>query len=47
MLINSKLSTAILGRVWELSDLNADGKLDTVEFAVVRERLSVFLADMD
>ena len=37
VLINSKLKTQLLGQVWELSDLNKDGKLDSEEFAIVRQ----------
>ena len=35
MLLNSKLPTDILGRVWDLSDIDSDGYLDREEFAVV------------
>ncbi|XP_075063467.1 epidermal growth factor receptor substrate 15-like 1 isoform X2 [Mixophyes fleayi] len=34
VLINSKLPLDILGRVWELSDIDKDGHLDRDEFAV-------------
>ncbi|XP_031234024.1 epidermal growth factor receptor substrate 15 isoform X3 [Mastomys coucha] len=34
VLLNSKLPVEILGRVWELSDIDHDGKLDRDEFAV-------------
>uniref|UniRef100_A0A8C6DIR2 Epidermal growth factor receptor pathway substrate 15 n=1 Tax=Moschus moschiferus TaxID=68415 RepID=A0A8C6DIR2_MOSMO len=34
VLLNSKLPVDILGRVWELSDLDHDGMLDRDEFAV-------------
>uniref|UniRef100_A0A4W6G243 Epidermal growth factor receptor pathway substrate 15 n=1 Tax=Lates calcarifer TaxID=8187 RepID=A0A4W6G243_LATCA len=34
VLLNSKLPVDILGRVWELSDLNRDGMLDKDEFSV-------------
>uniref|UniRef100_F7E467 Epidermal growth factor receptor pathway substrate 15 n=1 Tax=Xenopus tropicalis TaxID=8364 RepID=F7E467_XENTR len=34
VLLNSKLSVEILGRVWELSDIDHDGLLDRDEFAV-------------
>ncbi|XP_075472445.1 epidermal growth factor receptor substrate 15 isoform X2 [Ascaphus truei] len=34
VLLNSKLSVDILGRVWELSDIDHDGLLDRDEFAV-------------
>ncbi|KAG8436914.1 hypothetical protein GDO86_007848 [Hymenochirus boettgeri] len=34
VLLNSKLSVDILGRVWELSDIDRDGLLDRDEFAV-------------
>ncbi|KAF7667084.1 hypothetical protein LDENG_00078860 [Lucifuga dentata] len=34
VLLNSKLPVDILGRVWELSDLDKDGMLDKDEFAV-------------
>uniref|UniRef100_A0A8C7QPN3 Epidermal growth factor receptor pathway substrate 15 n=1 Tax=Oncorhynchus mykiss TaxID=8022 RepID=A0A8C7QPN3_ONCMY len=35
VLLNSKLPVDVLGRVWELSDLDRDGMLDRDEFAVV------------
>ncbi|XP_032551683.1 epidermal growth factor receptor substrate 15 isoform X1 [Chiroxiphia lanceolata] len=34
VLLNSKLPVDILGRVWELSDIDRDGMLDREEFAV-------------
>ncbi|XP_053325816.1 epidermal growth factor receptor substrate 15 [Spea bombifrons] len=34
VLLNSKLSVDVLGRVWELSDIDRDGLLDRDEFAV-------------
>ncbi|KAM9326150.1 epidermal growth factor receptor substrate 15 [Gastrophryne carolinensis] len=34
VLLNSKLSVEVLGRVWELSDIDHDGLLDRDEFAV-------------
>ncbi|KAL1776869.1 epidermal growth factor receptor substrate 15 isoform X2 [Sigmodon hispidus] len=34
VLLNSKLPVEILGRVWELSDIDHDGRLDRDEFAV-------------
>ena len=35
MLLNSKLPVDVLGRVWELSDIDGDGFLDREEFTVV------------
>ena len=35
MLLNSKLPIDVLGRVWELADIDKDGMLDSDEFAVV------------
>uniref|UniRef100_A0A9J8AI98 Epidermal growth factor receptor pathway substrate 15 n=1 Tax=Cyprinus carpio carpio TaxID=630221 RepID=A0A9J8AI98_CYPCA len=35
VLLNSKLPVDVLGRVWELSDIDRDGMLDKDEFAVV------------
>ncbi|XP_059379044.1 epidermal growth factor receptor substrate 15-like [Carassius carassius] len=35
VLLNSKLPVDVLGRVWELSDIDRDGMLDRDEFAVV------------
>uniref|UniRef100_A0A8C5R6H7 Epidermal growth factor receptor pathway substrate 15 n=1 Tax=Leptobrachium leishanense TaxID=445787 RepID=A0A8C5R6H7_9ANUR len=34
VLLNSKLAVEVLGRVWELSDIDRDGLLDRDEFAV-------------
>ncbi|XP_073766282.1 epidermal growth factor receptor substrate 15-like isoform X2 [Danio rerio] len=34
VLLNSKLPVDVLGRVWELSDIDRDGMLDKDEFAV-------------
>lgn len=36
MLIDSKLSVDTLGKIWDLADMDKDGKLDQHEFAVVR-----------
>lgn len=35
VLLNSKLPIDVLGRVWDLSDIDRDGMLDSDEFAVV------------
>lgn len=35
MLINSKLPIEVLGKIWELSDIDKDGFLDKDEFYVV------------
>lgn len=35
MLIDSKLSVDTLGKIWDLADMDKDGKLDQHEFAVV------------
>ena len=43
VLVNSKLKTQILGQIWELSDINKDGKLDADEFAVVRSFFSIII----
>ncbi|XP_011829267.1 PREDICTED: epidermal growth factor receptor substrate 15-like [Mandrillus leucophaeus] len=45
VLLNSKLPVDILGRVWELSDIDHDGMLDRDEFAVT-ESHSVTQAGM-
>ena len=45
MLLNSKLPIDVLGRVWELADIDKDGMLDNDEFAVVRMKEST-LNDM-
>lgn len=37
VLLNSKLHVDILGRVWDLSDIDNDGMLDKDEFSVVRK----------
>ena len=34
--MNSKLPVEVLGRIWDLSDVDKDGFLDRDEFAVVR-----------
>lgn len=34
--MNSKLPVDILGRIWDISDIDKDGYLDRDEFAVVR-----------
>ena len=36
VLLNSNLPVDVLGRVWDLSDIDADGLLDRDEFTVVR-----------
>ena len=41
VLLNSKLPIDVLGRVWELADIDKDGMLDSDEFAVVRKKLSL------
>jgi hypothetical protein len=35
VLMNSKLPVDVLGRIWELSDIDKDGYLDRDEFALV------------
>jgi len=35
VLLNSNLPVDVLGRVWDLSDIDADGLLDRDEFTVV------------
>lgn len=35
ILLNSKLPVDVLGRIWDLSDIDNDGQLDADEFAVV------------
>lgn len=35
MLIDSKLSVDTLGKIWDLADMDKDGKLNQHEFAVV------------
>ena len=48
VLLNSKLPIDVLGRVWELSDIDKDGMLDNDEFAVVRpSKTSVVLGFWD
>ena len=34
--MNSKLPVDVLGRIWDMSDIDKDGYLDRDEFAVVR-----------
>ena len=35
--MNSKLPVEVLGRVWDLSDVDKDGMLDKEEFYLVNE----------
>lgn len=35
VLMNSKLPVDVLGRIWDMSDIDKDGYLDRDEFAVV------------
>ena len=37
ILLKSKLAPDVLGRIWEVSDIDQDGGLDKHEFVVVRE----------
>ena len=39
VLLNSNLPIDVLGRVWELADIDKDGMLDGDEFAVVRKKI--------
>uniref|UniRef100_A0A8C4LQZ5 Epidermal growth factor receptor substrate 15 n=1 Tax=Equus asinus TaxID=9793 RepID=A0A8C4LQZ5_EQUAS len=43
VLLNSKLPVDILGRVWELSDIDHDGMLDRDEFAVILQEVPMSL----
>ncbi|XP_032989323.1 epidermal growth factor receptor substrate 15-like 1 isoform X11 [Rhinolophus ferrumequinum] len=43
VLMNSKLPLDVLGRVWDLSDIDKDGHLDRDEFAVVGPRVAMHL----
>jgi len=36
--MNSKLPVDVLGKIWELSDIDKDGYLDREEFALVRTK---------
>ena len=40
--MNSKLPVDLLGRIWELSDIDKDGFLDREEFAVVSLIFSIY-----
>ncbi len=42
VLLNSKLQVDVLGRVWDLSDIDKDGMLDKDEFAVVSKLRKLF-----
>ena len=35
MMMNSKLPTDVLGKIWDLSDMDRDGSLDRAEFNIV------------
>uniref|UniRef100_A0A6Q2YZ59 Epidermal growth factor receptor pathway substrate 15 like 1 n=1 Tax=Esox lucius TaxID=8010 RepID=A0A6Q2YZ59_ESOLU len=43
VLINSKLPLDVLGKVWDLSDIDKDGHLDRDEFAVVSKLVLTFI----
>ena len=47
MLLNSKLPVDVLGRVWDLSDIDGDGFLDREEFAIVCVFFLEFYSDCD
>ena len=34
-MLNSKLPTETLGKIWDLADMDKDGSLDRVEFSIV------------
>lgn len=34
-MLNSKLPMEILGKIWDLADMDKDGSLDRVEFSIV------------
>lgn len=38
VLLNSKLPMDLLGRIWDLSDIDKDGCLDRHEFTIVSRR---------
>lgn len=42
-MLNSKLSTDILGKIWDLADMDKDGNLDKVEFSIVSTILTLFV----
>lgn len=35
VMLNSKLPMEILGKIWDLADMDKDGSLDRVEFSIV------------
>lgn len=41
MLINSQLPIEVLGKIWELSDIDKDGFLDKDEFYVVSTQIFI------
>ena len=43
--MNSKLPVDLLGRIWEMSDIDKDGFLDRDEFAVVN--ISLYIPHLD
>lgn len=40
-MLNSKLPMEILGKIWDLADMDKDGSLDRVEFSIVSTLLYI------
>jgi hypothetical protein len=46
-MVKSKLPNSVLGKIWNLSDINKDGFLDSDEFALAMHLINVKLEGYD